>query len=457
MDDEPAARTVDPYGPATATFVVVSSMVGSGILTTTGYMLHQIGNGPLILLAWLAGGVLALCGALSLAEIAAALPRSGGEYAILHAAYGRRPAFLAGWVTFLLGFAGPIAASASAAATYALAALGAGTGHTLAVRAIASAMILALAGIHAAGRSHGARLQAAVTVAKLALLAALAVAGIAAGWGRREALTRPPDSGPGAAWFIALVFVSYAYTGWNGAAYIAGEVRQPARNLPRSILAGTALVTAFYLALNVAFVLGLPAEEAHALAALRDDALEPVAELAARNLFGDAWARRLSLGAALVLLGSLSAMVLTGPRVAQAMARDGLFPAAAARLSTRGNAPAAATALLAALALALLWSGSFEWLVLFSGIGLALFSLATVAAVIVLRIRRPDLHRPFRLPLYPLPPLIYLAGTAALVAVAFAERPEESAAAIGAILLGLPVHEWLARRGAKSPADRHPT
>lgn len=253
------------------------------------------------------------------------------------------------------------------------------------------------------------------------------------------------------AWIVSLIYVSYAFTGWNGAAYIAGEVGNPGRTLPRAILIGTGLVILLYILLNIAFLVGLPLAEARAIAATDREALEPVAELAARHLFGPRWGARLAWLATLVLIGSLSAMLVTGPRVARAMAGDGLFPAAAARLSRDGGTPSVATAIVVFLALVLLWSGSFEWLVVFSGIGLALFSLATVAAVLVLRHSRPDLDRPFRVPLYPWPPLLYLAGTGGLLVITVIRRPGPSTAAALAILLGLPLHEWLSRGRAGLP------
>jgi APA family basic amino acid/polyamine antiporter len=445
---DPQDGKADGFGPATATFVVVSSMVGTGILTTTGYMLLDLRSGLAVLLLWGLGGILALCGALSLAEVAAALPRSGGEYAILRETYGPRLAFLSGWVTLWLGFGGPIAASASASASYLLAPLGLSSGDRLAVRAAASLAIVALTAVHCLGRAHTARVQGAITTFKVGFLAALVVVGLGWGHARWSSLgTSPGTAGPSKV-LLSLVYVSYAFTGWNGAAYIGGEVRDGSRWLPRSILIGTLLVTALYLGLNVFYVLGVPVETIEALAPDDEsrDAVEPIAELAARELFGPVWSGRLSVVLGLLLLGSLSAMILTGPRVAYAMARDGQFPAIAGRLWGAGQTPAVATMLVSGAALVLLWSGSFEWIVLFSGIGLAAFSLPTVAAVIVLRRTRPDLARPFRVPGYPWVPLVFLAITLALLAAAVREEPGISAATFGVILAGLPLYEAIERR-----------
>jgi APA family basic amino acid/polyamine antiporter len=195
--------------------------------------------------------------------------------------------------------------------------------------------------------------------------------------------------------------------------------------------------------MNTVYALALPAREIVALQQSGGPrAVERIAELAAGRLFAPAWSARLSVGGGLVLAGSLSAMLLTGPRVAYAMALAGQFPRVAARLSGKGRTPALATGWLAAIGLALLWIGGFEALVVYSGVGLALFSMLTVGSVYVLRRTRPDLPRPFRTPLYPVVPAIYLTATAALVVAAFARRPIESGLALSSILIGLPIYAF---------------
>ena len=430
------------FGPATAAFVVVSSMIGTGVLTTSGFTVFFTGSNQLMLGLWVVGGVLALCGALSLAELAAALPESGGDYVFLREAYGPLAGFLSGWVSFLIGFGGPIAASAAAAAKYLLVPLRLEARPAAAAElGLASVLIVALAVVHCLGRRSTIRAQAAMTITKLLVLVTLAAAGLAAGRGRWENLADRPalSSGLAVAMASSLVYISYAYTGWNAAAYVAGEVARPRRDVPRAILLGTGLVTGLYLALNLAYALALPAAEIQAIVADRGlDAVAPIAQLAAERLFGPRVADPLAVAIGLTLLASVSAYVLTGPRVAAAMARAGQFPALAGRES-RAGAPVAATLLQAGWALVLLWTASFETILTYAGVGLAIFSMLSVAAVFVLRVRRPDLPRPFRTPGYPLVPAVYLLGTGMLTAAVAWERPVVAAVSVATIAAGVPV------------------
>ena len=328
------------FGLATATFVVVSSMIGTGVLTTSGFTVYFVGSNQLMLALWAVGGVLALCGALTLCELSAALPRSGGDYVFLFEAYGPLAAFLSGWVSFLIGFGGPLAASATAAAKYLLAPLRLGDAFAaVAQPAVASAAIIALGLVHCCGRGSTIRAKAGMTALKIGILAVLAVAGLAAGWGRWENLAdRPPlTSGLLVTMASSLVYISYAYSGWNGASYLAGEVDRPQEQMPRAILLGTGLVLALYLALNTAYALALSANDVRAIVGGPENlnAIAPVAQIAADRLHGCRVAAPLSVAIGLTLLASVSAYVLTGPRVAYAMARAGQFPEVAGRLSAR--------------------------------------------------------------------------------------------------------------------------
>ena len=456
-----APATIPGFGLATATFVVVSSMIGTGVLTTSGFTVYFVGSNQLMLALWVVGGVVAVCGALTLCELAAALPRSGGDYVYLAEAYGPLAAFLSGWVSFLIGFGGPIAVSASAAAKYLLVPLRLDdAAAAVAQPAVATVAIVAFAVIHSLGRGSTVQAQGWMTALKLAILGVLAVAGLAAGWGRWGNLAdRPPLTRDRLLLMASsLVYISYAYTGWNGAAYVAGEVERPQRQMPRAILLGTGLVLALYLALNTAYALALSAEDVQRI--VKDpsnqkgpDAVMPIAQLAAQRLYGPRVADPLSVALGLTLLASVSAYVLTGPRVAYAMAQAGQFPAVAGRLSTRGT-PTVATVLQVAWALVLLWVAPFERILVYAGVGLALFSMLAVAAVYVLRLRRPDLPRPFRTPGYPVVPALYLVATALLIAAVLYDpqnrRPSEMA--LLSILAGVPVYYlWTAfqrrRRG----------
>ncbi len=435
------------FGLATATFVVVSSMIGTGVLTTSGYTVKVVGSNQLMLALWVVGGVVALCGALTVAELSASLPRSGGDYIYLYEAYGPLAAFLSGWVSFLIGFGGPIALSAFASAKYLLIPLHLDESITpLAQKGLATLAILTFALVHSSGRTGTVRVQGGATLLKLGILGLFAVAGLAAGWGRWDHFAdRPPLAKlpPFLTIVSSFVYISYGYTGWNAASYLAGEIEEPRRRLPQAILLGTGLVLALYLALNTVYGLALSVQDVRRIVDVA-----PIAQLAAERLFGRGLSDPFSLAVGLTLLASVSAYVLTGPRVAYAMARAGQFPAVAGRLSTRSGTPVIATALQVAWSLVLLWTGSFDLLLTYSSVGLALFSMLTVSSVFALRWRRPDLPRPFSTPGYPLTPAIFLGATGLMVWAIFSERPRVSIYSLLSILAGVPVYYlWAAFKG----------
>jgi len=442
------------FGLATAIFVVVASMVGVGVLTTSGYTMALVGSNQLMLTLWVVGGVIAVCGALTLAELSAALPHTGGDYVYLYHAFGPLAAFLSGWVAFLIGFSGPCAAAAFGSAKYILAPSGLEGDHAVLIqRMVASVSILVFAVIHVSGRERTARVQGWITGLKMAALGLLIVAGLAVGWPHGANLRdpKPVDSSLATTMLFSLVYVYYAYTGWNGASYLAAEIRDAQKILPRALLIGTGAVTLLYLALNIVYALALSAADVRAM--VNDpgnkeglDVVAPIAEIAARKLFGLRWSNPLSVAIGLMLLSTLSAYLLLGPRVIYAMARAGQFPAAAARLTSRAGTPAVATGLQVAVTLILLWSGTFERIVVFASVGLSLFSMLAMSSIVVLRWTRPDLPRPFRTPGYPVTPAIYLVLTALLIGAVFFQRPGVSAVALGSILAGIPVYYVMDRR-----------
>jgi APA family basic amino acid/polyamine antiporter len=452
----PGVRAISgEFGLLMATFVVISSMVGVGVLTTTGYTVAAVGSNQVMLGLWLVGGVVALCGALTVAELSAALPASGGDYIYLYEAYGPLAAFLSGWSSFLSGFAAPIAASAFAAASYLLAPLALqGPMARVAHQLLATLAIGMFALIHTSERSRTAWVHSMFTLLKLAFLTSFLVAGLAAGRHHGANLADRPvlSLDLTSSMLFSLVYISYAYTGWNSAAYLAGEIGDPGRRLPRAILLGTLAVIVLYLGLNLVYALALPAAEIQRMAKEDGNAVAPIAELAARRLFGPGLAAPLSIAIGLALLASLSAYVLTGPRVSYAMARAGHFPAIAGRLSRRSRTPAIATALQVGFALILLWTGSFETIVVYASVGLALFSMLSVSSIYVLRRTRPNLPRPFRTPGYPIVPAIFILGSGALTAAAFHKRTDVSLYSLLSILAGIPVYYLWVR--PRPPSDK---
>ncbi|MDR3634977.1 MAG: amino acid permease [Isosphaeraceae bacterium] len=438
------------FGQATATFVIVASMVGVGVLTTSGYTVYFVGSNLYMLGLWILGGVIAVCGALTLAELSAALPRTGGDYVYLYEAYGPLPAFLSGWVSFLIGFSAPSAAAAFGAAKYLTVPLHLDEGTGLLVqRALATIAVLAFALVHTSGRRQTAHVQGWITALKVTVLLMFVLAGLAVG-AKNYGHFRDPvplTAGTGLAMLSSLVYVTYAYIGWNASSYLAGEVAEPQRRLPRAILLGTGLVTLLYLGLNTVYGLALSAADVRAIVndpanTLKDkaDAVAPIAQLAAQRLFGARWSDPFSVAVGLMLLSSLSAYVLTGPRVIYAMAHAGQFPAIAGHLTRRAGTPGVATLLQIAVALALLWTGSFDSIVVYASVGLSLFSILSMSSIYVLRWKQPNLPRPFRTPGYPATPAVYLVLTALLTWAAFDRKRTESLYALGSILAGIPVY-----------------
>jgi APA family basic amino acid/polyamine antiporter len=431
-------------GGTTATMLVVASMLGTGIFTTTGFLVADLGSPLAVLAAWTLGGVLALCGALSYGELAAALPRNGGEYQLLSRVYHPAVGFAAGLVSLVVGFSAPLAASALAFGRY-LAAAVPGVPPT----AAGAALVVLAALPHATHVRLGGRVQVAVTATALGLVACFVVAGALRGetrWLVGEELRSLSVAGT-PAFAVALVYVSFAYSGWNGAVYLAGEVREPGRTVPRALLLGTAAVTTLYLALNAVFLAAAPPAE---LAGVVE-----IGHVAAVKLLGPSAGRGLSVLIALVLAGSVSAMLMEGPRVYERMGLD--YPALAVLARrTRHGGPAVAVAFQAGLALVMMLTATFGGLLLYVGFTLSLVTGLTVAGVFVLRVREPTLARPVRAWGYPATPLLFVALSAWMVAHALARNPASSWAGVATALAGFGLHRLLGRRGRGAAAAHVP-
>ena len=399
---------------------------------------------PLLLL-WAVGGLIALCGALSYGELAAALPRSGGEYHYLSVIYHPAVGFLSGWVSATVGFAAPVALAAVALGEYV---------HQLhpavPVRELAVVVVLALALVHARSVQLGGQVQVVLTVLKVVVV--LVLIGLVFAPGAPNAL---PATGLGwqptdgalvlsPAFAVSLIYVSYAYSGWNAAAYIAGEVHDPARQLPRILLTGTALVAALYVGLNYAFLRAVP------LPALSGQ-LE-VGLLAAAHLLPPDAARLMGLVIAFLLTSTISAMTFAGPRIVQTIGEDVPALRWLAHRHPQRHVPLRALGVQTALALAFLAVGiTFSQLLIYTGFVLSLFTFLTVAGVFVLRWRRPELPRPYRAWGYPITPLVFLLLNAWTIWFLVAQHPRESLAGLVTLLLGLPLYFLLTRRGHKPP------
>ncbi len=414
------------FGAASATLLVVASMIGTGVFTTTGFLVQSLTSPVAVLLVWLVGGVLATAGALSYAELVAALPRNGGEYQLLSRIYHPAAGFAAGVISFVVGFAAPLAASALAFGRYLSAAV-----PGVPPLAASVGVIALFAVAHGLDVRWGGRAQNGVTIAQVVVILAATVTGLSLG---RPGQVLAPASRPvldavrSPAFAVALVFVSFAYSGWNGAAYVAGEVRAPSRSLPRALILGTTLVTALYVGLNVVF---LSAPRPSELAGVVE-----VAHVAAERLAGAAASRAVSGLIALTLASSVGALLAAGPRVCEQMGRDHRALAFLAYRTPRG-APAPAVAAQAGLALAMVATASFGTLLEFIGFTLSTCAGLTVLGVFVLRAREPRLARPYRTWGYPVTPALFVALSLWMVGHALIERPASSLAGAGTILASL--------------------
>ncbi|GKS56521.1 amino acid permease [Nitrospira sp.] len=438
IDSPPAS--VRRVGWFTAVCVLVSNIIGGGVFTTTGFLARDIGDPLAILSLWMVGAVLAVAGAMTYAELGSALPHAGGDYVYLKKAYGPVVGFLSGWTSFTIGFSAAIAASSVSFASYLLRAIRVGEDERAPIVLLALTLVWSLTALHAQGLYVGSWVQRLVTTVKVLAIAVFIIGGLwttTSRWGQL-AIDPHPSLEPGAT-AVALIFIVYCYLGWNVAGYIASEIEQPSRLLPRIMIGGTVFVAAVYLTLNVVYLSALP------IPALAEPPILPVAEKVAAALWGPTAARATAALLAISIAGAVSAMVWAGPRAYWAMARDGLWSRWAADLDPRTQVPARAMWLQAVWTSILIVSGSFEQLVVYSGVVLAAFTALTVGAVLVLRQRAPDLPRPYRAPAYPWLPLGLIVGALGLVAYSALNRPAEAAWGLLTVLAGLPLYWWWRR------------
>jgi APA family basic amino acid/polyamine antiporter len=423
-----------------ATTLAVADMIGVGVFTSLGFQVQDIPSAFALLMLWIVGGVIALCGALSYAELAAALPRSGGEYYYLWRIYHPAVGFLAGWVSMTVGFAAPTALAAMAFGSYASGILPSVPPLMLAV-AVTGLVIL----VHIGGVRQGSVFQNVATNLKIALVAVLIIAGFASG-GAGQVDTFAPSwrdvhyitSAPFA---ISLVFVMYSYSGWNAATYIASDVRRPDHSLPRSVIGATLIVAVLYTGLNAAFLYSTPMSK---LSGQLDVAL-----IVGRNLFGEWGGRLVSALICFGLVSSISAMMWIGPRVTAIIGEDITLLRPLARRNANG-VPIAALCYQAGVVILLLVTGSFETILDFMQFSLTLCSFLAVLGVIVLRHRYPGLPRPYRLRGYPLVPLVFLTMTAFMLVHLFLERPLQSLGGLAMMLVGLAIYlASMGRRGVQ--------
>ena len=424
-----------------ATMLVVSSVIGVGIFLTPGSIADLLPSPGLILAVWILGGALSLAGALANAELGAMYPHAGGDYVYLREAYHPVAGFLAGWLSFFVIYAGTVATLAVGFAEGL--AYFVPLGH--AGKVVAAVLItIATSVVNYVGVRTGATVNNVTAVIKLAALALVAVVGPLLGGGSTAHLT-PLFRGDGVPWSalgLAMSPVLFSYLGWNASVYVASEIRDPHRNIPRSLFAGLAICAAIYLLVNVAYLLALPVEQLRGARA---------GEAAAFVFFGQAGG---AIAAGLILLSivsCLNATILVGPRIAYAMALDGLFFLGVDRVHARFHTPHVAIVAQALTAIALIvLLQSFPSVLDYTTFAIVVATTADSSALYALRRRQPHRPRPYRAWGYPLVPALYMAANAAIALAMLHGRPLECAIALAVAASGLPFYFWWSRRAAAS-------
>jgi len=434
--------------------------VGTGVFLTTSDMAKVLPHAGLILLVWLAGGLLTLAGALTYAELGTMFPRAGGLYHFVKEAYGPLSGFLYGWTAFLVIMSGGIAALGVAFGEY----LGSflpwfSTGHVLLALPLgrwtwtvsggqlaAAIAILFLTAVNHLGLKEGAWTQNALTVLKIGSIVVFAGLGLLVPAKVAPHLLGPLPTSPGmpgsllAAFGVAMIAALWTYDGWYGLTCSAGEMRDPGRSLPRGLILGTAAVLLMYLLLNLVYVRALP------VAAMA--ASPRIAETAGAALFGPAAARLISAAVLVSTFGCLSSTILYTSRIYQPMAEDGLFFRSLARIDPRHRVPVASLWAQTAWSLVLTFSGTYSQLYTYVIFASVVFHVMTAAAVFVFRARRPDHPRPYRTWGYPLVPALFILACLLLIGNTLKESPAESLIGLGLVALGLPAYWVFWKRSA---------
>jgi APA family basic amino acid/polyamine antiporter len=413
----------------TATAIVVADMVGVGVFTSLGFQVNDMPSGFSLLLLWIVGGIVAICGAFCYAELAAMLPRSSGEYNFLRRIYHPAFGFVAGWLSATVGFAAPIALAAMAFGIYFKSIIPGAPPLLLGFGITWLAALVHLCGVKFGGAYHNTW-----TALKLVLIVVFIVAGFA--FGDSQSTSFLPSTVDlayigGAPFAISLVFVMYSYSGWNAATYIVGELREPARNLPRALFVGTAIVIVLYVALNAVFLATTPMRE---LAGQID-----VGIVAGKRVFGSLGGRIVGAAISLGLISSISAMTWIGPRVTMTMGEDMPMLRMFSRKSKR-DVPAVAIVFQLLVSNLLLLTQSFEAVLDFIQFSLAFCSFFTVLGVIKMRFTHPELARPYRAWGYPVTPLIFLSVTLFMMYYLVVNRPLQSLAGFAMMSAGLLIY-----------------
>lgn len=430
------------------TNIVVANIIGAGIFTTTGFLMDSLGNPLLMLALWFVGGIIAFCGAIAFGELGATFPEAGGEYIFISKLFNPLLGFLSGWLSLIVGFSAPIAASAIGFSEY-LSLAFPSLQTTLLFseivtpglfkKLLAIIVILIFTLIHSRGIIFGTKVQNVLTILKVTLIVGLIIAGFTIGTGSFDNFENTVNfefsfSG----WKsigLSLIFVMFAYSGWNSATYIGSEIKSPQRVIPMSLLISTGIVMVLYLLLNSFFVYAISPEELKGV--------PEIAGLAAGKAFGNKAETVISLLISFALISSLSAFIILGPRVYYSMTREGYFFAFAAKIHPKYKVPVGAIILQSSIAIVLVLSGTFEQILVYMGFSLGIFPILAVWGVFKLRLKGKSA---LKLPGFPITHVIFIVAGIGMLILTFFERPLESSIAILTALSGIPVFYWFKNR-----------
>lgn len=417
---------IQKVGLTTAFSIVVANMVGTGVFTSLGFQIIDIKSIFALLMLWIVGGVVAMSGALSYGELASKLPRSGGEYHFLTKIYHPILGFLAGWVSFLVAFSAPTALAAMAMATYSHAFFGYGNEILFAL-----AIVIILSLIHSFHIRFGGRFQRIVTFLKIGLILFFILSGFFVS--DPQSLDVIPDKSDwdqvfSGSFAVSLIFVSYAFSGWNASVYITDEIKNPVKNIPKSLILGTLVVIVLYFFLNFIFMYTTPLVE-------MEGKIE-IGFLSATYIFGDYGGRLMALLITLLLISTVSAMIWIGPRVTMVMGED--YPLLRfLSKKNKNNVPVIAIWVQTTITVILIVSSTFEKVLVYAGFIMNLFTLLAVIGLFILRIKYPGLPGQYKVTGYPVTPLIFILLSIWTLTYLLIERPVESILGLLTVFAGL--------------------
>lgn len=430
------------------TNIVIANIIGTGIFTTSGLLIRDLLNPVLMIALWIAGGVIALCGALCYSELGAAIPQAGGEYIFLSRLFNPQSGFLSGWVSFFVGFSAPIAASAIGFTEYLSRAfpqilswgiLNSPLEEIILKKLYASLIIIVFTLIHLRGIIFGTKVQNVLTLLKIGLIVGLIFIGFSLGKGNFNHFSQGEDfSFDFGGWKtigLSLMWIMFAYSGWNASAYIGSEIRNPKKNLPLSLIIGTVSVILLYFGLNLLYVYAISPGDMSGVIS--------IGGLAAGNLFGASFESLFSLLISFALFSSLSAFIILGPRIYFSMAKDGYFFRFASEVHAVHHVPSKSIILQCVIAVIIVLSGTFDQILTYMGFSLGIFPILAVIGVFKLRRSKKS---EYKMPGYPFVPVVYILAGVGILVLGFLERPWPSSIAILTVAAGIPAFYLFKRK-----------